>query len=139
VVVITPILAPTGCFLVLLDPEVLGTRAVVVGSFARVTSVLEALRRADFQVERYSTTVSIGRMISTESELELFRRANQDRISVIEGVSGAQGQQDRRSSVPGGSPVDRWLGRSEGMEDDVASDLRRKRFATRMKRERKKS
>jgi hypothetical protein len=113
VVAITPTLAPTGCLLVLLDPEVLGTRAIVVGSFARANSVLDALRRADFQVERYSTTVSIGATISTEAELELFRQAHRDRVSVIEGITGPRGTQDGHGTGIRVSPVDQWLGTSE--------------------------
>jgi hypothetical protein len=92
-VVISAALAPIGCWRVLLDQERLGTGAVAVRSRASVASLLEALRKADFQVEHHSTNVSVGRMISTESELELFRRSNQDRATMREGIGG--GQQDR--------------------------------------------
>jgi hypothetical protein len=111
VVVISAALAPIGCWLVLLDQERLGTRAVAVRSCASATSLLEALRKADFEVEHYSTNVSVGRMISTESELELFRRSNQDRVTVRQGSSG--GQQDGQTAPQRDLPVDRWLGTSE--------------------------
>jgi hypothetical protein len=109
VVVISAALSPIGCWLVLLDPAAPGTRAVPMYSYANLTVLLEALRRADFQVEHYSTNVSVARVIITESDLELFRRSNQDRVTVLDGINGAQDGEDGYA-IRRHSPVDQWLG-----------------------------
>jgi hypothetical protein len=112
VVVISAALAPSGCWLVLLDQEQLGTAAVAVHSYANVPTVLEALRNAGFQVEHYRTNVSIGRTINSESGLELFRRSNQDRVTVYEGISGSRSRHDGDAASRRDSPVDQWRGTS---------------------------